>query len=100
MALLAPLLSSDELATALAEAAGVQFYGSAPPDRQLLDYLAGKQLLLVVDNCEHVLAGRELLVRLLAGAPQLKILATSRVPLGIQGEQLFPLDGLAFPRRA
>ena len=97
VALLAPLVSPDELVTALAEAAGVQFYASAPPERQLLDYLAGKQLLLMVDNCEHVLAGRDLLVRLLAGAPQLKILATSRVPLGIQGEQLFPLDGLAFP---
>ena len=97
MALLAPLVSPDELVTALAEAAGVQFYASAPPERQLLDYLAGKQLLLMVDNCEHVLGGRDLLVRMLAGAPQLKILATSRVPLGIQGEQLFPLDGLAFP---
>ena len=97
VALLAPLVSPDELVTALAEAAGVQFYGSAPPEQQLFDYLAGKQLLLMVDNCEHLLGGRDLLVRMLAGAPQLKILATSRIPLGIQGEQLFPLDGLAFP---
>ena len=97
VALLAPLVSSDELVTAIAEAAGVQFYASAPPEEQLLDFLAGKQLLLMVDNCEHVLGGRDLLVRMLGGAPQLKILATSRVPLGIQGEQLFPLDGLAFP---
>jgi predicted ATPase/DNA-binding SARP family transcriptional activator len=97
VALLAPLLFPDEMVTALAEAVGVQFYASAPPDQQLLDYLAGKQLLLVVDNCEHVLAGRSLLTRLLAAAPQLKLLATSRVRLGIHGEQLFPLGGLAFP---
>ncbi|MDI6100090.1 BTAD domain-containing putative transcriptional regulator [Actinoplanes sp. NEAU-A12] len=69
----------------------------APPgvlDR-LVTALAERRLLLVLDNCEHVVAAAaDLAARLLAGAPGLRILATSREPLAITGEALCPVGGL------
>jgi predicted ATPase/DNA-binding SARP family transcriptional activator len=64
---------------------------------QLFDYLHRKQLLLVVDNLEHLLDGVGPLAEILRVAPRVKILVTSREPLGMNGEHLFPLQGLAFP---
>jgi predicted ATPase/DNA-binding SARP family transcriptional activator len=60
------------------------------------DYLATRNSLLVLDNCEHVIdAAADLAADLLARCPQLKILATSREPLNITGETLRPLRPLA-----
>ncbi len=95
---LAPLQMADEIVTTIAEALGFQFYEVAPPEQQLLDYLRDKHLLLVMDNCEHLPAARGVLERMLAAAPRLKILATSRTRLHTPYEQLFPVAGLAFPR--
>jgi predicted ATPase len=62
---------------------------------RLVAALAGRSLLLVLDNCEHVITeAARLAHRLLAGAPELRILATSREPLGITGEALHPLPPL------
>jgi predicted ATPase/DNA-binding SARP family transcriptional activator len=71
--------------------------GPEPLDR-LVRVLAGRQLLLVVDNCEHVVAATaELASRLLSACPDLQILATSREPLGLTGEVLLPVSGLSLP---
>jgi predicted ATPase/DNA-binding SARP family transcriptional activator len=60
--------------------------------------LAGHRLLLVLDNCEHVIdAAARLAEHLLAAAPDVTILATSREPLAIAGESLFPLSPLGLP---
>ena len=60
--------------------------------------LAGRRLLLVLDNCEHVIeAAAHLAEHLLATAPGVALLATSREPLAIAGETLFPLPPLALP---
>ena len=60
--------------------------------------LAGRALLLVVDNCEHVVDDvARLLDRLLGACPQLRVLATSREALGITGETLHPVPALALP---
>jgi predicted ATPase/DNA-binding SARP family transcriptional activator/tetratricopeptide (TPR) repeat protein len=68
-----------------------------PLDR-LTDALAGKRLTLVMDNCEHVIdAVATLADRLLTTAPGVRILATSREPLGITGESLCPVPSLALP---
>jgi predicted ATPase len=71
--------------------------GGALPDpgKRLVDGLAGRSLLLVLDNCEHVIAeAAQLVRRLLAGCPGLRVLATSREALSLTGETLFPLGAL------
>jgi predicted ATPase/DNA-binding SARP family transcriptional activator len=69
-----------------------------PPVERIVAALADRELLLVVDNCEHVVAGVATLAdRLLSSCPRLRILATSREPLGLTGEALCPVPGLAVP---
>jgi predicted ATPase/DNA-binding SARP family transcriptional activator len=71
----------------------------APVDR-LAAALSHRALLLVLDNCEHlVTAVAAVADRLLGECPRLRILATSREPLGITGETLWPVDPLALPPR-
>ncbi len=68
-----------------------------PLDR-LADVLATQRLVLVLDNCEHVVdAAARLAARVLAGAPWVRILATSREPLGVTGETLCPVPSLPLP---
>jgi predicted ATPase/transcriptional regulator with XRE-family HTH domain len=67
------------------------------PQAALIEYLAERNLLLVIDNCEHLLAGATLFTDWLTGAPELKLLATSRVPLDLYGEQEWPVAPLAVP---
>ncbi len=69
-----------------------------PPLDRLTDALASQRLVLVLDNCEHLIAAvAELAGRLLAAAPGLRILATSREPLGVIGETLCPVPALPLP---
>ncbi|HEY1644411.1 MAG TPA: BTAD domain-containing putative transcriptional regulator [Streptosporangiaceae bacterium] len=69
-----------------------------PPLDRLAETLAARRLILVLDNCEHVLdAVAQLAGRVLAGAPGARILATSREPLGITGEMLCPVPSLTLP---
>ncbi len=64
----------------------------------LQDYLRSKQVLLVLDNCEHLIeACAQLANTLLRTAPDLKILTSSREPLGINGETTYPVPSLSFP---
>jgi predicted ATPase/DNA-binding CsgD family transcriptional regulator len=63
----------------------------------LLEALGDKPLLLVLDNCEHLLGGCGQLVEALLAATEASILATSREPLGIQGERLYPVAPLSQP---
>jgi predicted ATPase/DNA-binding SARP family transcriptional activator len=65
---------------------------------RLVAALADRRLLVVLDNCEHVVAdAARLAARILAAAPGVRVLATSREPLGITGEALCPVFGLAVP---
>jgi len=62
----------------------------------LVDYLTGKEMLLVLDNCEHLIdATARLADRLLRSCPRLRILATSREPLSIAGEAVLQVDPLS-----
>lgn len=70
--------------------------GGRSHTQQLRDLLAGQQRLLVLDNFEQVVAGASVVAELTQAAPRLTILVTSREPLGLYGEQLLPLNGLAF----
>ncbi len=61
------------------------------------EFLAARDLLVVLDNCEHLLAGVTIFTDWLAGAAGLKLLCTSRVPLDLYGEQEWPVSPLALP---
>jgi predicted ATPase/DNA-binding SARP family transcriptional activator len=71
---------------------------AADPLARLCDSLGGQQFMLVLDNCEHVIsAAAELVARVLADCPQVRIMATSREPLRIDGEALWVLPPLPDP---
>jgi predicted ATPase/DNA-binding SARP family transcriptional activator len=94
---LAPLADPAELAAAIAVALGVPVHGKGKPIEALLRFLAGRELLLVLDNFEHLLAGVTLPADLLTRCPRLTILATSREPLRVAAERLYAVDPLAVP---
>ncbi|MFY1692739.1 BTAD domain-containing putative transcriptional regulator [Plantactinospora sp. WMMB782] len=65
---------------------------------RLVSALADRDLLLVLDNCEHLVAdAARLVARLLGVCPKVRVLATSREPLGLTGEALCPVSGLPLP---
>lgn len=70
----------------------------AGPNDRLITALDGKEVLLVLDNCEHlVTVVAELTERLLRSVPGLRVVATSREPLGVSGETLYPVAALELP---
>lgn len=85
------------LATAVAQAIALSFSGSREPTAQLLAQVQNQELLLVLDNFEHLLEETGWLVRLLQHAPGVKLLLTSREPLNIQWEWPVPVEGLKVP---
>ena len=94
---LADLKPDDDLAAAIVERLGFQLSTGSDPTAQLLAYLAHKELLLVLDNFEHLLANAGLLPQMHQAAPELTLLVTSRERLRLPGEQLLPLHGLDYP---
>jgi DNA-binding SARP family transcriptional activator len=95
---LAAVSSPAGIVAAIAEAANFTFYSDVPPQQQLLDYLRTKQMLPVLDNVEHLLAGVDVISEILAVAPAVKMLVTSREALHVQEAWFHPVAGLAFPR--
>jgi predicted ATPase/DNA-binding CsgD family transcriptional regulator len=91
---LQPVASAELVVYALADALGVGLYEKGSPLPQLMQYLQPRQLLLIIDNLEHLLDASELVVTILAGAPGVKLLVTSREVLNLQGEQVFEVRGL------
>jgi predicted ATPase/DNA-binding SARP family transcriptional activator len=91
---LADIGQPEVIVHAIASAVGlVQVTGE--PRQALLDALAGRAGLLVLDNCEHLVdAAAELTIELLTGCPGLRILTTSREPLGIDGEATVAVNPL------
>ncbi|GIK36888.1 MAG: transcriptional activator [Chloroflexota bacterium] len=89
--------SAEFLTSAIADALNVSLYGRGDPKAQLLNYLSSKEMLLVLDNFEHLIGGANLLVEILECAPHIKILVTSRERLGLYEEWVLDLQGLPFP---
>jgi predicted ATPase len=82
----------------VAAALGVREEPNRPLTQTLVEYLRPRQLLLVVDNCEHLLAASASLVdTLLRSCPHLRVLASSREGLGIAGEQTYRVPSLSVP---
>ncbi|MCB8943371.1 MAG: tetratricopeptide repeat protein [Ardenticatenaceae bacterium] len=91
------------LVAAIAHSLGLTFDERADPQTQLSQFLTTKQTLLVLDNCEHLLAAdgsddaATIISDLLTAVPHLKLLITSREALNLRAEHRFRLDGLTFP---
>ncbi len=94
---LAPLASTAVLAPAIVSALDLNLPG-ANVEQSLLHFLRSKELLLILDNVEHLPATVSMVVNLLASAPGVQIMATSRARLNLQGEQLYHVQPLPFQR--
>jgi predicted ATPase/DNA-binding SARP family transcriptional activator/DNA-binding CsgD family transcriptional regulator/Tfp pilus assembly protein PilF len=98
---LAALADPRLVPAAVAAALGVDGQHDEPLDQMLARALGPKRLLLVLDNCEHVVAAcRQLLGHLLTDCPNLRILATSRAALGLPAEVTWRVPSLAMPDSA
>ena len=95
---LAPITDPLLVPRAVAVALGLSTAGARPIDQQLVEFVRTKQLLLVLDNCEHQLvACARLAEDLLRAAPQLHILATSRELLGVLSAVAWQVPSLTLP---
>jgi DNA-binding SARP family transcriptional activator len=95
---LAPLTEASLVAAATARALGLPEEEGRPSEERLTEALTARALLLVLDNCEHVLeACAALATHLLSNCPGLRVLATSRHVLRVEGEQVYPVPSLALP---
>lgn len=89
--------TSEFVIPAIADALGFSFSGAIELKVQLFNFLKEKQVLLVLDNLEHLLNGIELLDELLEFAPGVKLLTTSREQLNLRAEWAFEVQGLPIP---
>jgi predicted ATPase len=95
---LAPLTDPALVPAAVATALGVTIAADRSMTEALTATLRSTQRLLLLDNCEHLLdAAGDLVAALLAACPAVQVLATSRAPLHVRGEQEFPVDPLPLP---
>ncbi len=81
----------------IAQTLGLREQAGEPPEETLATYLNERSVFLVLDNLEHLLAAAPVVAALLARAPGLTLLVTSREPLHVAGEQLFEVPPLAVP---
>src|ERR1700726_725171 len=89
-----PVLVSSAVMTAL----DLRDQAAAEPLTLLLSYLHDKELLLVVDNCEHLLgAAAQVVTDMMRAAPGVRVIATSREPLSVPGEHVVPVPPLELP---
>jgi non-specific serine/threonine protein kinase len=94
---LASVRDPAHVLAALATVVGVQDLGRRPLRESLIRALSERDLLLVLDNCEHVLPAAPQIADLLTRCPRLQVLASSRAPLGVAGERLWPVSSLPLP---
>lgn len=94
---LAALNSPTHVLTSIAEVLNLHFHSDREPEQQLLDYLSDKQLLLILDNFEHLLDAMSLVNNILKSSAKITILVTSRERLGLSSEKVFTMSGMIFP---
>ena len=98
VALLSSVANEEQLVDALLRELGARERFGSSPREVLLDHVGGSRLLLVLDNCEHLVAEiARLAGELLDGAADIRLLATSRQPLAIDAERVFRLGPLSLP---
>ena len=96
---LAAITRPDRLIATMAASLGATFAGRLDPQQQLLNYLRDKELLLVLNNFEQLIAGVDLIAAILEHAPGVRIIVTSREALKLRAEWLYQLDGLPVAER-
>jgi predicted ATPase/transcriptional regulator with XRE-family HTH domain len=84
--------------TAIADVVALRFYDNLPPKSQLLDYLRTKDILLLLDNFEHLQESLDLLSDILQAAPGCKMLVISRIAVKLYESWFHPVDGLMLPQ--
>jgi predicted ATPase/transcriptional regulator with XRE-family HTH domain len=94
---LAALSEPQQVVATIVQTLGIKEAGNQPVLERLQDHVRHKHLLLLLDNFEHVAAAAPAIAHLLAAAPRLKILVTSRAVLRLSGEHEFPIPPLAQP---
>ena len=94
---LAPVNDSDLVPAAIAQTLGVNQVGDQTFAHRLKEYVRDKHMLLLLDNFEQVVASAPFIAELLSACPWLSILVTSRAPLSVRGEHLFPVAPLMLP---
>lgn len=98
---LAALSDSEQVVSAVAQTLGAREHAGAPLLHSVIDFLGDKQLLLVIDNCEHLIApAAQLVAELLRRCPNLQFLTTSREALNIAGETILQTPPLGLPLSA
>lgn len=100
MVLLADTPTLSEAPITILRNLGLESRADSSPQAQLFTHLGEKQLLLILDNFEHLLPDTNLVVDLLRSCPHLTLLVTSRERLGLTGEWLLPLEALTYPAAA
>ena len=88
---------AEAIAVEIATALDLRLTGSTTPAEQLLNHLRHKQMLLVLDNFEHLLSGVPIVLDILQQCEQVQLIATSREMLGLQAEWIVALTGLTYP---
>jgi predicted ATPase/DNA-binding SARP family transcriptional activator len=94
---LANLANTQNIVPAIASALNLSFTNNASLEEQLKTFLRDKNMLLVLDNLEHLIEGAGIIFELLETCPMLKILTTSREALDFQNEYLIEVTGLRVP---
>ncbi len=94
---LAPLRDPDLVPSALAETLGVRDAAGQTLRETLEQHLRGRQMLLLLDNFEHLLRAAPVVSDLMVACPELTVLVTSRAPLRLSGEHQFPVPPLPLP---
>lgn len=99
-AVFASLVSAEtpeEAVAAISNTIGMRFQGQEAGEKQLIAHLRERELLLVLDNYEHLLPWTSLIERLVAEAPKVTLLVTSRLRLQLKEERVYQLTGLPHP---
>jgi predicted ATPase/DNA-binding SARP family transcriptional activator/Tfp pilus assembly protein PilF len=94
---LAAVSAPEFIVPAIAQAIGFTFSGATPPKNQLLNYLQAKEMLLLLDNFEHLLGGSQLLAEMCRTLPDVKLIVTSRERLNLQTGWTFEVPPLPLP---
>ena len=94
---LAPVRDPDRVLPTIAQSLGLTDLGTRPLLDRFQEYLQEREMLLILDNFEHVLSAAGQIAGLLAAVPGLRIMVTSRVPLHLRWEQTLRIVPLAVP---
>jgi len=97
---LSPVTDASLVVAQIASALSLRETGGRRPQETLHDYLASKEMLLVIDNFEQVMDAASEVASLLSSAPDVRVLVTSREPLRITGEHEFAVPPLSLPSQS